>query len=168
MMNRSDGDIYIHQTAEISPTASIGVNTKIWNNAQVRDEAIIGNNCIISKDVYIDTRVEIGNGCKIQNSVSVYFGVTIEDDVFIGPHTSFTNDKTPRAFNNNWEVTKTQIKKGASLGANCTIVCGVNIGEYAMIAAGAVVTKDVEPYTLVMGNPAKKVCKIDINGNKLK
>jgi acetyltransferase-like isoleucine patch superfamily enzyme len=122
---------------------------------------------VLSKDVYIDCNVSIGDDCKIQNSVSVYDGVTIESQVFVGPNASFTNDKVPRAFNSDWRITKTWVKKGASLGANCTIICGIVIGEYAMVAAGSVVTKDVPPYSLVVGNPARVVAKIDKAGNKI-
>ncbi|MBS1963924.1 MAG: N-acetyltransferase [Bdellovibrionales bacterium] len=109
----------------------------------------------------------IGNRCKIQNSVSIYDGVTIEDDVFVGPHACFTNDKLPRAFVTDWEITPTLVKKGASIGANSTIVCGVTVGEYAMVAAGSVVTRDVPPYTLVMGNPARAVARIDQRGRRV-
>jgi acetyltransferase-like isoleucine patch superfamily enzyme len=122
---------------------------------------------VLSKDVYIDCNVSIGDDCKIQNSVSVYDGVTIESQVFVGPNASFTNDKVPRAFNSDWRITKTWVKKGASLGANCTIICGIVIGEYAMVAAGSVVTKDVPPYSLVVGNPARVVAKIDKAGDKI-
>lgn len=160
-------NIYIHPTANVSEQAKIGDGTKIWINSQVREKSEIGSNCIISKDTYIDTEVKIGNNCKIQNSVSVYHGVTIEDDVFVGPNVCFTNDKVPRAFDPEWKITPTLVKKGASLGANSTIVCGVVIGEYAMIAAGSVVTKDVEPFSLVMGNPAKHYSYIDKMGNKI-
>jgi acetyltransferase-like isoleucine patch superfamily enzyme len=97
--------------------------------------------------------------------VSIYQGVTIEADVFVGPNTSFTNDKVPRAFNTDWKITPTVVKRGASIGANATIVCGVVIGEYAMVAAGSVVTKDIKPYSLVVGNPARRVAKIDKDGN---
>lgn len=159
-------DIFIHETANVSPNANIGSGTKIWINVQVREEASIGSNCIISKDVYIDHAVKIGNDCKIQNSVSVYQGVTIEDKVFVGPNACFTNDKVPRAFNSDWKITKTKICKGASIGANATIVCGITVGEYAMVAAGSVVTKNVEPYSLVMGNPAKHYYYVDEAGNK--
>ena len=154
--------IQIHKTADVSPNVTIGNNTKIWNNAQVRENANIGENCIISKSAYIDEGVIIGNNVKIQNNVNVYRGVTLEDDVFCGPSMTFTNDMFPRATNKSWEITNTLVKKGASIGANATIVCGVIIGEYAMVGAGAVVTKDIEPYSLVVGNPAKKigtVCK---------
>lgn len=154
-------EYFVHDTAEVSDKAKIGKNTKIWNQAQVRENAEIGENCIISKNVYIDEHVKIGNNCKIQNNVNVYHGVTIEDDVFCGPSMTFTNDLFPRAFNNDWKITETLVKKGASIGANSTIVCGVTIGEYAMVGAGSVVTKDVEPYTLVAGNPAKVIRKIE-------
>lgn len=158
---------YAHPTAEINNNATIGKGTKIWNNVQVREDSHIGSECILAKDVYIDIDVKIGNRCKIQNSVSIYQGVTIEDDVFVGPNVSFTNDKVPRAFNSDWKITETLVKKGASLGANSTIICGITIGEYAMVAAGSVVTKDIPPFTLVVGNPAREVSKIDKSGNKL-
>lgn len=156
---------FVHETAEVSDKAKIGNNTKIWNLAQIRENAIIGDNCIISKNVYIDEKVIIGNNCKIQNNVNVYHGVVIEDDVFCGPSMTFTNDMFPRAFNKDWKITNTLVKKGASIGANSTIVCGVTIGEYAMVGAGSVVTKDVEPYTLVAGNPARVIRKVSKMGN---
>jgi UDP-2-acetamido-3-amino-2,3-dideoxy-glucuronate N-acetyltransferase len=160
-------DVFIHESAYVSERAKIGSRTRVWINAQVREGASIGEHCIISKDTYIDANVRIGNRCKIQNSVSVYQGVTIEDDVFVGPNVAFTNDRVPRAFNEQWTITRTMVQRGASLGANSTIICGVTIGEYAMVAAGSVVTKDVEPYTLVMGNPARFHCYIDKDGNKV-
>ncbi len=159
---------YIDESAHVSPNATIGEGTKVWINAQIRENATIGENCIISKDTYIDAGVTIGNRCKIQNGVSIYSGVTIEDDVFVGPNATFTNDKVPRAFNSEWKITPTLIKKGASIGANATIVCGVTLGEYCMVAAGSVVTKDVKPYSLVMGNPAKHYAYIDKMGNIVK
>jgi len=155
-------DYFVHETAEISKGAIIGKNTKIWHQSQIREGARIGENCIISKCVYIDNNVKIGNNVKIQNGVSVYHGVEVEDDVFLGPHMTFTNDLYPRAFNSNWKLVNTLVKKGASIGANATIVCGVTIGEYAMVGCGAVVTKNVPRYGLVFGNPAKLksfVCK---------
>jgi acetyltransferase-like isoleucine patch superfamily enzyme len=160
--------VFIHPSAHVDSNAKIGEGTKIWINAQIRENSSIGKNCIISKDTYIDTKVTIGNRCKIQNGVSIYQGVSLEDDIFVGPNATFTNDKVPRAFDENWQITPTVIKKGASIGANATIVCGVTIGEYAMVAAGSVVTKDVEPFTLVMGNPAKFYSYIDKMGNKIK
>lgn len=160
-------NVFIHETAKVDQRTEIGDGTKIWINVQVREHVRIGRDCILSKDVYIDHAVSIGDRCKIQNGVSVYNGVTIEDDVFVGPHVSFTNDKVPRAFNSSWEITPTLIQTGASIGANSTIVCGVTVGEYAMVAAGSVVTRDVAPYTLVMGNPARAYAKIDKAGNKV-
>lgn len=160
-------DVFIHPTAVVSDRAAIGPGTKVWINVQVRENAVIGEGCILSKDVYIDHAVIIGSRCKIQNSVSVYHGLTIGDDVFVGPNVAFTNDRVPRAFNTEWKITPTRIEDGVSLGANSTIICGVTIGEYAMVAAGSVVTRDVAPYTLVMGNPARSVCEIDKAGNRL-
>ncbi len=157
-----------HSTAHIDPSATIGSGSKIWINVQIRENARIGANCIISKDVYIDHGVEVGDNCKIQNGVSIYNGVTIGNEVFVGPNATFTNDKIPRASNSNWTVTATQVMNGASIGANATIVCGTVIGSYAMVAAGAVVTKDVAPFTLVVGNPARPVATVDELGNKIK
>ncbi|MEG0834228.1 MAG: acyltransferase [Christensenellaceae bacterium] len=151
---------YAHETAHIADNVKIGDDTKIWINVQVREDVEIGKGCIISKDVYIDHAVKIGDKVKIQNSVSVYNGVTIEDEVFVGPNAVFTNDYYPRANNPEWEVTPTLIKKGSSLGANCTIICGNTIGQYAMVGAGSVVISDVAPYTLVVGNPARAVGKV--------
>ena len=159
---------YAHPTAEVSEKAKIGKGTKIWHQAQIREGAIIGENCNLGKGVYVDFDVKIGNNVKIQNYVSVYHGVEIEDDVFVGPAAVFTNDKHPRAWL--WDETRlchTKIRKGASIGANATIVCGVEIGEYAMVAAGAVVTKNVPPHALVMGVPAKVVGFVCECGEKL-
>lgn len=156
------GDIFIHSSAHVSDKAQIGSGSKIWINSQIREGAVIGENCIISKDTYIDTGVSIGSGVKIQNGVSVYHGVTIEDDVFVGPNAVFTNDYVPRAFNADWKITETLIKKGASIGANATVVCGNTVGEYALVAAGSVVVRDVPAHGLVVGNPARLigyVCK---------
>lgn len=149
--------VKIHSTAEVSDNSEIGEGTSIWNQAQVREKSKIGSNCIISKDVYIDTCVNIGNNVKIQNGVSVYNGVTIEDDVFVGPHVAFTNDLYPRARNTDWQITETLIKKGASIGANSTIVCGTTINEYAMIGSGSVVNKNVPRHALIVGNPSRLI-----------
>jgi UDP-2-acetamido-3-amino-2,3-dideoxy-glucuronate N-acetyltransferase len=162
-----DNSVFIHPSAHVSDGSKIGLRTKIWINAQVREKSSIGEDCIISKDTYIDTEVSIGARVKIQNGVSVYHGVTIEDDVFIGPNATFTNDLIPRAFNINWIITPTLIKKGASIGANATIICGLSIGEYAMVGAGSVVTKDVPNHALVMGNPARIVGFICVCGERL-
>ena len=157
--------IYLHPTAIVSEEANIGEGTKVWVNVQVREKANVGKNCTLSKDVYIDKAVRIGDNCKIQNSVSIYQGVTVEDDVFVGPNASFNNDKVPRAFNTDWQITPTIIRRGASIGTNSTIICGIEIGQYAMVAAGSVVTKDIQPYTLVAGNPAREVATINKAGN---
>jgi UDP-2-acetamido-3-amino-2,3-dideoxy-glucuronate N-acetyltransferase len=165
--NTNTIDIRIHPTAEVSAYAEIGEGTSIWNQAQIRELAKIGKNCIISKDVYIDQKVSIGNNVKIQNGVSVYHGVTIEDDVFLGPHMTFTNDLYPRAFISDFKIYDTLVKKGASIGAHATIVCGITINEYAMIGSGCVVIKDVPPYALVVGNPGRIIGFVDRNGKKL-
>ena len=150
-------DVFIHSTAEVSDQAIIGQGTKIWNQAQVREKSHIGKNCIISKNVYIDENTRIGDNVKVQNNVNVYHGVTIEDDVFLGPSMTFTNDMYPRAFNSSWRITETLVKKGASIGANVAIRCGVTIGEYATVGTGSVVVKDVPSHALVAGNPAKQI-----------
>ncbi len=159
--------VFVHPTAEVSDNAVIGDGTKIWNLAQVRENTKIGENCIISKNVYIDTGVVLGDRVKVQNNVNVYHGVEVEDDVFLGPSMTFTNDFYPRAFNADWEITETRVKKGASIGANATIVCGNTIGEYAMIGSGSVVTKDVPAYALMVGNPAKQIGWVCECGQKL-
>lgn len=160
-------DVFIHPTANVSEKARIGAGTKVWINVQIRENSDIGDSCILSKDVYIDHSVKIGHRCKIQNSVSIYNGVEIGDDVFVGPNACFTNDRVPRAFKGDWQITPTRVANGASIGANATIVCGITVGEYAMVAAGSVVTKDVPPYTLVLGNPARAVARIDKEGNRI-
>lgn len=159
--------VLIHNMAWVDDRATVGAGTYIWMNAQVREFAHIGVGCVIAKDVYIDAHVHIGNNCKVQNSSSIYWGVTIEDDVFVGPHVAFTNDRIPRAFNHDWKASPTVVKQGASLGANVTVRCGVTIGEYAMVAAGSVVTRDVAPYSMVIGNPARHVCFVDRDGNRV-
>lgn len=159
--------VYVHPTAEVSEQASIGDGTKIWNLAQVREDSRIGEDCIISKNVYIDTKVVIGNRVKIQNNVNVYHGVVVEDDVFLGPSMTFTNDMFPRAFNSDWKITDTLVKHGASIGANATVVCGNTIGEYALVGSGSVVTKDVPAHALVVGNPARQIGWVCKCGHKL-
>jgi acetyltransferase-like isoleucine patch superfamily enzyme len=154
---------FVHPSSDVSPKAAIGENTKIWQQCQVREAVVLGRNCILSKGVYIDAGVQIGNNVKIQNGISIYHGVTLEDGVFCGPHCVFTNDKQPRSINadgslkgaDDWVVSETLIKTGASIGAHATIVCGVTVGQWAMIGAGSVVTRDVPDYGLVYGNPAR-------------
>ncbi len=160
--------IYIHPSATVAENVSLGDGTKVWVNAQIREEVAVGRNCVISKDAYLDQGVRVGDEVKIQNGASVYAGVTLEDRVFVGPNAIFTNDRVPRAFSADWHVMPTVIGKGASIGANATIVCGITVGPYAMIAAGSVVTKDVAPHSLVMGNPARHVCYVDESGTKRK
>lgn len=146
---------YAHSTAVIE-SKEIGDGTKIWHFVHVREGSRIGRNCNIGKSVYIDTEAEIGDNVKIQNFVSVYKGVKIDDDVFVGPAVTFTNDLYPRSLS--WDeehLVPTMICKGASIGANSTIICGVTVGAYAMIGAGSVVARDVPPYALVFGNPAE-------------
>ena len=168
--------VRIHPTADVSPKAEIGDGTQIWLFCQVRDNAKIGTNCIFGKGVYVDNDVVIGNSVKIQNNASVYVGVTIDDGVFVGPHVCFTNDKVPRAVNDDmspkgahdWKVTPTHVKAGAALGANSTIVCGITIGKWAMVGSGSVVTKDVPDHALVLGNPARFVAWVCSCGERVK
>src|SRR5712692_2938294 len=159
----ADTSFYIYRTAEVSPEAHIGAGTRIWNEVQVREHASIGGSCNIGKGVYIDAHVRIGSCVKIQNHVSVFEGVTLEDGVFVGPHVCFTNDLPPRAItpdgrlkgSDEWVITPTLVKYGASIGAGSVIICGITIGEFALIGAGSVVTRDVPPHALVFGNPAR-------------
>ncbi len=159
---------FVHPTAIVENEVHIGEGTKIWHFAHIREKAKIGSNCNIGKGVYIDTDVKIGNNVKVQNFVSIYRGVKIEDDAFIGPSVTFTNDLYPRAYIwNEKKIIPTIVKKGASIGANSTIICGVTIGEYAMVGAGSVVTKDVPPFGLVYGNPARLKGYVCYCGKKL-
>jgi UDP-2-acetamido-3-amino-2,3-dideoxy-glucuronate N-acetyltransferase len=155
--------IRIHPTAEVSEQAEIGEGTFIWHQVQVREGARLGRHCVLGKGVYVDTGAILGDNVKVQNYVSIYRGVTLEDGVFCGPHSVFTNDKRPRAVNpdgspkaaDDWALVPTRVKKGASIGANAVIVCGVTVGAWAMIGSGAVVSRDVPDYGLVWGNPAR-------------
>ena len=145
-----------HDTAIIDEGASVGEGTKIWHFTHVCKGAKIGKNCSLGQNVFIGPDVEIGDNVKIQNGVSVYTGVKVEDYVFLGPHCVFTNDLYPRSFGD-WQITETVLKKGCSVGANATVICGVTLGAYSMVGAGSVVTKNVPPAALVVGNPAKFV-----------
>lgn len=161
-------DVYIDPTAIVSEKAIIGRGTKIWHHCQVREDAVIGTDCILGKGVYIDREVRIGNSCKIQNYACLYRGVKIGDDVFIGPHATFTNDLYPRS--HLWSddrLVQTEVKRGASIGANATILCGITIGTHAMIGAGSVVTRDVPDHVLVAGNPALFIKYVCICGHPL-
>ena len=155
----------IHETAVVDDGSSIGDGTSVWHHVHIRGGASIGPGCVIGKNVYVDEGVHIGARCKLQNNVSVYKGVTIGDDVFVGPSATFTNDRVPRAFNTEWTVTPTTVLDGASIGANSTIVCGVTIGRFAMVAAGATVTHDVADHQLVAGTPARHLGWVDHEGN---
>lgn len=158
----------IHPTADVSPEATVGSGTRIWNDAQVRAGARIGSGCNIGKGVYIDREVQVGDRVKIQNRASLYRGVMVEDGVFIGPHVAFTNDRYPRAVfpdgrvrgDGDWQPVATLVRAGASIGAQAVIVCGVTIGAWAMVGAGAVVTRDVPDHTLVVGNPARVIGRV--------
>lgn len=158
---------FVHESSYIDEDVFIGQGTKIWHFCHIQSGASIGKNCVLGQNVNISNNVVIGDNVKIQNNVSVYEGVEMEDGVFCGPSCVFTNDLTPRAeFPKGHEnYKKTIVRHGASIGANATVVCGNEIGEYAMVAAGAVVTKDVEPYTLVAGVPAVPFAKVDKEGN---
>lgn len=161
-------NFFVHETAVIDDKVEIGKDTKIWHFSHVLKNSRIGTGCSIGQNVVIGPDVSIGKGCKIQNNVSVYKGVTLEDDVFCGPSMVFTNVFNPRAHISRMdEVRLTLVGKGASLGANCTIICGVTIGKYALVGAGAVVTKNVPDYALVLGNPAKQTGWMCECGEKL-
>lgn len=151
-------DIFIHPSSVVDDGAKIGAGTKIWHFCHVAATCSIGKHCIIGQNVFIDKHVSIGNRVKIQNNVSVYKGVTIEEDVFLGPSIVFTNVINPRSFiERKNEFQQTMVRRGASIGANATILCGIEIGSFAMIGAGAVVVKEVSPYALVVGNPAEQI-----------
>ena len=148
----------IHASAIIDEGAQVGEGTYIWHFCHLMPKSKVGRNCILGQNVFIDNEVVLGNGVKVQNNVSVYKGVVIEDDVFLGPSMVFTNVINPRSFiERKDEFRKTIIRKGATLGANSTILCGVEIGSYAMIGAGAMVVANVSPYGLVVGNPARQI-----------
>ena len=166
--------MYIHPSALVEEGAIIGSGTRVWHLVQVRPGAKIGEDCIIGRGVFVDSGVVIGNRVKVQNYVSIYHGVTIEDGVFVGPHAVFTNDKLPRAITpdgqiksaDDWVVSPTVVRYGASIGANSVLVCGITVGRWAMIGAGSVVTKDVPDYGLVVGNPATLIGYVREDGSR--
>lgn len=162
-------DYFAHETAVIDTDCIIGKGTKIWHFSHIMAHSIIGENCNIGQNVVVSPEVILGNNVKVQNNVSIYTGVICEDDVFLGPSMVFTNVMNPRsAINRKNEYQKTMVKKGTTIGANATIVCGNNIGEFAFIGAGAVVTKEVLPYALVVGNPSKQIGWVSEFGHTLK
>ncbi len=164
-----DKPFFSHETAVIDEGCEIGSGTKIWHFSHIMPGCKIGSNCNIGQNVVISPEVVLGNNVKVQNNVSIYSGVICEDDVFLGPSMVFTNVINPRsAVNRRGQYSKTLVKRGASIGANATIVCGHDIGAFAFIGAGAVVTKEVPDYALVVGNPAKQVGWMSEYGHKLK
>jgi len=161
-------EYFAHETAVIDDNCQIGKGTKIWHFSHLMSGCILGENCNLGQNVVISPEVVLGNNVKVQNNVSIYTGVICEDDVFLGPSMVFTNVVNPRSgVNRRGQYTRTIVKKGASIGANATIVCGHNIGEFAFIGAGAVVTKEVPPYALVVGNPAKQMGWMSEFGHRL-
>lgn len=158
----------IHSTAIVDDGATIGAGTRIWHWTHVSTGAVIGRNCTLGQGVFVGRDVRIGNGVKIQNNVSVFQGITLEDDVFCGPSMVFTNVINPRSpIERKEEFRLTTVRRGASLGANCTILCGVTVGEYALVGAGAVVTRDVPAFALVTGVPARRTGWFSRHGDRL-
>jgi len=159
---------FAHETAIVDENVTIGTETKIWHFSHILSGTTIGSNCSFGQNCVVGPKVTIGSGVKVQNNVSVYEGVEVEDDVFLGPSMVFTNVINPRAFiQRKEEFKKTLLRKGCSVGANATIVCGVTIGEYALIGSGAVINRDVSPYALMVGVPAKQIGWVGISGNTL-
>lgn len=159
---------FAHETAVVDEGCTIGEGTKIWHFSHIMPNCVIGERCNIGQNVVVSPEVVLGNNVKVQNNVSIYTGVICEDDVFLGPSMVFTNVMNPRsAVNRRDQYSKTVVKKGASIGANATIVCGNNIGEYAFIGAGSVVTKEVPAYALVVGNPARQIGWMSTFGHRL-
>ena len=166
-----DQHYFVHESSYVDENVSIGKGTKVWHFSHIQSGAVIGNNCSIGQNVNVGNNVVMGNYVKIQNNVSVYEGVELEDYVFCGPSMVFTNIKLPRSEfpqRGSKYYLKTLVKKSASIGANATIICGVTIGEYALVGSGAVVTKDVPPYSLVVGNPGRIVGEVDKKGKWVK
>ena len=174
--DRQKENVKIHHTADVSPRALIGAGSRVWHGAQIREGVVIGENCVVGKDVYIDFGVKIGSNVKIQNGAYLYHGLIVEDGVFIGPRAVFTNDVYPRAINRDgtlkgtgdWEVGPILIKYGAYIGTGSIIIPNVTVGQYALVAAGAVVTKSVPDYGLVLGVPARLVGYVCKCGLKMK
>lgn len=161
-------NFYVHPSSFIDENVIIGENTKIWHFSHVLSNSKIGSNCSFGQNCVVGPKVTIGNGVKVQNNISIYEGVEVEDDVFLGPSMVFTNVINPRSFIvKKEEFKKTLLKKGCSIGANATVICGVTIGAYALIGSGAVVNKDVKPYALMVGVPAKQIGWVSKAGNTL-
>ena len=161
-------DVFIHETAVIDEPCTIGSGSKIWHFSHIMTDSVLGDNCNLGQNVVVSSKVILGNNVKVQNNVSIYTGVICEDDVFLGPSMVFTNIINPRsAVVRRDKYVSTLIKRGASIGANATVICGNTIGEFALIGAGAVVTRDIPPYSLVVGNPAKQIGWVSEYGNRL-
>lgn len=161
-------EFFVHESSFVDDHVTIGDNTRIWHFSHILPHTTIGMDCSFGQNCVVGPKVNIGNGVKVQNNVSIYEGVEIESDVFLGPSMVFTNVINPRAFiQRKEEFKKTALKKGCSVGANATIVCGIIIGEYALIGSGAVVNKDVKPYALMVGVPARQIGWVGISGNTL-
>ncbi|TLD81369.1 N-acetyltransferase [Helicobacter sp. MIT 11-5569] len=161
-------DYFMHESAVIDTNVQIGKGCKIWHFSHILSGSVIGENCSFGQNCVVGPNVRVGSGCKVQNNVSIYEGVELENDVFLGPSMVFTNVNNPRAFiNRREEFRKTLLKKGASIGANVTIVCGVSIGEYAFVGAGSVVVRDVPSYALMVGVPARQIGWVDKAGLRL-
>jgi UDP-2-acetamido-3-amino-2,3-dideoxy-glucuronate N-acetyltransferase len=157
----------VEPTSIVDESAVIKDGTRVWNFVHVRENAKIGKKCVLGDYIYVGKGVKIGNSVKLENRTTIYEGVTIEDDVFVGPHVTFTNDFIPRSFSTDWKIHPTYVKRGASIGAGTVIVCGVTIGEYALIGAGSVVTKNMPSHALAYGNPARVRGFVGRNGRKL-
>lgn len=169
MSGAAKPSFWAHESAVIDPPATIGDGTKIWHFSHVMAGARIGARVVLGQNVFVGARAVVGDGCKVQNNVSLYDEVVLEDDVFVGPSAVFTNVVNPRAFIvRKDEYRRTVVGRGASIGANATIVCGVTLGEYSFVGAGAVVTKDVKPHALVVGNPARQVGWMCACGERLR
>ena len=161
-------DFYVHESCYIDNDVEIGDHTKVWHFSHILSGTTIGQNCSLGQNCVVGPRVTVGSGVKMQNNISVYEGVEIEDNVFVGPSVVFTNVINPRAFiPRKHEFKKTLLKKGCTIGANATVICGISIGEYAMIGSGAVVSKDVKPYALMVGVPARQIGWVGMDGNTL-
>ena len=158
----------IHPSAVIDEPCSVGEGTRVWHFAHLREHCVVGARCILGQGVYVDRAVRVGDGCKVQNNVSLYEGVTLEEGVFVGPSAVFTNVIDPRAFlEKKHEFRPTLVRRGATIGANATIVCGVTLGEHCFVGAGAVVTRDVPAFALVLGNPARQRGWVGRDGDRL-
>ncbi|BAF71054.1 acyltransferase [Sulfurovum sp. NBC37-1] len=162
-------EVFVHESSYVDENVNMGKGTKVWYFSHILSHTVIGENCSFGQNCVVGPKVKVGNGVKVQNNVSIYEGVEVEDDVFLGPSMVFTNVINPRAFiSRKEEFKRTLLKKGCSIGANATIVCGVTIGEYALVAAGAVITKDVKPYALMAGVPAVQIGWVGISGETLR